>query len=146
MLGEEESLFETVRGIIDLCVIPGEVQLDFADVRHCLDVGDLILAGTGIAADARDAGEAALAAISKPLFGSQSLHCVRCALLNIVTGTELDPEVLTEVCSAVQQALPADAEMLVGSGMDMNGDEEIRITLLAFGGREDADAQGAASA
>jgi cell division protein FtsZ len=129
----DEILLKATRGISDLITRPGEINLDFADVRTIMsEKGDAIM-GTGSATGDNRAKEAAQRALRSPLLDDVSIAGARGLLIN-VTGSPL--MTLAEVCDAANticEASGSDANVIFGTAIDETLSEEIRVTVIATG-------------
>ena len=129
----DEILLKATRGISDLITRPGEINLDFADVRAIMsEKGDAIM-GTGSATGDNRAREAAQRALRSPLLDDVSIAGARGLLIN-VTGNPL--MTLAEVCDAANticEASGSDANVIFGTAIDETLSDEIRVTVIATG-------------
>ncbi|MDH5557219.1 MAG: cell division protein FtsZ [Alphaproteobacteria bacterium] len=130
----DDVLYAGVRSVTDLMVVPGMINLDFADVRSVIGEMGKAKMGTGEAEGERRAIEAAEAAINNPLLEDLSMKSARGLLINI-TGSEATMT-LMEVDEAVNRILEevdADTDMIFGSTFDESLNEKIRISVVATG-------------
>jgi cell division protein FtsZ len=129
----DEVLLKATRGISDLITRPGEINLDFADVRTIMsEKGDAIM-GTGTASGENRAKEAATRALRSPLLDEVSIAGARGLLIN-VTGSPM--MTLSEVCEAantVYESSGAEANVIFGMAIDESLNDEIRVTVIATG-------------
>jgi cell division protein FtsZ len=129
----DEILLKATRGISDLITRPGEINLDFADVRTIMsEKGDAIM-GTGMATGDNRAKEAATRALRSPLLDDVCIAGARGLLIN-VTGSPM--MTLTEVCDAantIYESSGADANVIFGMAIDESLNDEIRVTVIATG-------------
>ena len=130
----DDVLYAGVRSVTDLMVVPGMINLDFADVRSVIGEMGKAKMGTGEADGDRRAIEAAEGAINNPLLEDLSMKSARGLLINI-TGSE-STMTLMEVDEAVNRILEevdAETDMIFGSTFDESLDEKIRISVVATG-------------
>ncbi|HYA02333.1 MAG TPA: cell division protein FtsZ [Syntrophobacteria bacterium] len=129
----DDVLLYAVRGISDLIMVPGLINLDFADVRTIMSEMGMALMGTGIARGDNRASEAAQQAISSPLLEDVSINGARGVLMNITSGSDLTIEEVQEASSLIQQQAHEDANIIWGTVLDDNVGEELRVTVIATG-------------
>jgi cell division protein FtsZ len=129
----DDVLLYAVRGISDLIMVPGLINLDFADVRTIMSEMGMALMGTGIARGDNRANEAAQQAISSPLLEDVSISGARGVLMNITSGSDLTIEEVQEASSLIQQQAHEDANIIWGTVVDDNVGEEMRVTVIATG-------------
>ncbi|MCE2438599.1 MAG: cell division protein FtsZ [Candidatus Latescibacteria bacterium] len=135
----DDVLLQATRGISDLIAIPGEVNLDFNDVRTVMQQGGDALMGTGTARGEGRAIQAAEAAISSPLLEDLSIDGARCVLVNIAAGSELKLFEVDESVSAVTKAVGSEANVIWGTVLDDALSDELRVTVIATGFTRDDD-------
>ena len=129
----DDVLYSGVRGISDLMVMPGMINLDFADVRSLMTVMGKAMMGTGEAAGDRRAVEAAEAAITNPLLDDASISGARGALINISGGSDLTLFEVDEAANRIRDELHPDANIIFGSAFDENLAGSIRVSIVATG-------------
>jgi len=129
----DEVLNSGVRGVTDLMVVPGLINLDFADVRTVMDEMGKAMMGTGEATGERRAIEAAESAIANPLLDDVSLKGAKGVLINITGGTDLTLYEVDEAASLIRGQVDADANIIVGSALDKDLDGIVRISVVATG-------------
>ncbi len=129
----DEVLHSGVRGITDLMVVPGLINLDFADVRTIMDEMGKAMMGTGEATGDRRAIEAAESAISNPLLDDVSLKGARGVLINITGGKDLTLYEVDEAASLIRGQVDSDANIIVGSSLDDDLDGIVRVSVVATG-------------
>jgi cell division protein FtsZ len=122
-----------VRGISDLVIAPGLINVDFADVRTIMTGMGRALMGTGVGRGDKRAVEAAQQAISSPLLEDVSINGATGILLNITGGPDLTLAEMNEACSLIAEAADADANIIFGSVIDAHAGDEVRITVIATG-------------
>jgi cell division protein FtsZ len=128
-----EVLGFAVRGISDLIMVPGFINVDFADVRTVMKERGMALMGTGIASGGNRAGDAAQKAISSPLLEDISIRGARGILINITSAPDISMEELKEICSIVQEEAHEEAIIKWGLVWDEALADEIRVTVIATG-------------
>ena len=128
-----EVLGFAVRGISDLIMVPGFINVDFADVRTVMKERGMALMGTGIANGGNRAADAAQKAISSPLLEDISIRGARGILINITSTPDISMEELREICGIVQEEAHEDAIIKWGLVYDESLADEIRVTVIATG-------------
>ncbi|MEA1967708.1 MAG: cell division protein FtsZ [Thermodesulfobacteriota bacterium] len=137
-LKADEILHHSVKGITDLIMVPGLVNLDFADVRTTMSQAGMALMGIGISSGENRATEAAERAISHPLLEDISISGARAVLLNITCSSDLTLDEMTEASDRIHEEVGDDAEIIWGQAIDESLGEEMRVTVIATGiGQED---------
>ena len=137
----DEVLHSGVRGITDLMVLPGLVNLDFADVRSIMaDMGKAVI-GSGEAEGDNRALEAAEAAISNPLLDDVSMSGARGVLINITGGRDLMLREVDEAANRVRAEVDPDANIIFGSAFSEDLDGKIRVSVIATGNAIEAKDQ-----
>jgi cell division protein FtsZ len=129
----DDVLLQAVRGISDLIITPGLINLDFADVRTVMAEMGLALMGAASASGENRAVEAAQKAISSPLLEDISIQGARGVLINITGGTDLCLHEVNEAASMIQEEAHDDANIIFGAVIDETLADEIRITVIATG-------------
>jgi cell division protein FtsZ len=129
----DSVLQQAVQGISDLILVPGLINLDFADVRTIMSGMGLALMGVGVARGEHRAIDAAQKAIASPLLEETSIEGARGVLINITGGADLTLHEVNEAASAVAEAAHTDANIIVGAVLDDTLIEEIRVTVIATG-------------
>jgi cell division protein FtsZ len=129
----DDVLLQAVRGISDLIITPGLINLDFADVRTVMAEMGLALMGASSASGENRAIEAAQKAISSPLLEDISIQGARGVLINITGGPDLCLHEVNEAASMIQEEAHDDANIIFGAVIDENLTDEIRITVIATG-------------
>ncbi len=128
-----EVLGFAVRGISDLIMVPGFINVDFADVRTVMKERGMALMGTGIANGGNRAADAAHKAISSPLLEDISIRGARGILINITSAPDISMEELREICGIVQEEAHEEAIIKWGLVYDEGLADEIRVTVIATG-------------
>jgi len=127
------TLLKATRGISDLIIIPGLINLDFADIRTVMkEKGDAIM-GTGSASGDNRAVEAATQAISSPLLEDASIEGAEGLLINVTGGRDLGLFEINEAATVITDSVGNGANVIMGSVIDENLEDEIRITVIATG-------------
>ncbi len=129
----DDVLYQGVKGVTDLMVRPGLINLDFADVRSVMDEMGKAMMGTGEASGEDRAVQAAEKAIANPLLDEISLTGARGVLINITGGNDLTLFELDEAANRVRDEVDPDANIIVGSTMDPGMDGAMRVSVVATG-------------
>ena len=139
---------QAVRGISDLIVTPGLINLDFADVRTVMKDMGFALMGASSASGENRAVEAAGHAISSPLLEDISINGARGVLINVTGGPDMGLLEVNEAATLIQEEAHEDATIIFGAVIDENLEDELRITVIAtgFGGHEARSSEPMASA
>ena len=136
----DDVLRQAIQGISDLINCPGEINLDFADVKKIMSDMGRALMGTATASGENRAVHAAQAAISSPLLEDASIEGARGVLMNITGGTDLTLYEVNEAAEIIQQAADPDAEILFGCVHDEKMAGSVKVTVIATGfDRADAE-------
>ncbi len=129
----DEILLHSVKGITDLIIVPGFVNLDFADVKTIMSKAGMALMGIGIASGDNRAKEAAEKAISHPLLEDISISGAKGVLLNITSSSDLQMEEMAEASERIHEEVGDDAEIIWGQTIDEDMGDEMRVTVIATG-------------
>ena len=129
----DEVLYYAVKGISDLILITGLINLDFADVRTVMSESGLAMMGTGIATGESRAREAAMKAITSPLLEGVSIDGARQVLMNITCGPDLGIDEVSEAAGIVSEAAHDEVHVIFGTVCDESVGDEMRITVIATG-------------
>lgn len=129
----DDILYHAVKGISDLIMVPGLINLDFADVKNIMSGMGMALMGTGIACGDNRAVEAAQKAISSPLLEDNTIQGAHGILLNITGGPDMTLYEINEASSLIQAEAHEDANIIFGTVVDDTMEDEIRITVIATG-------------
>jgi cell division protein FtsZ len=129
----DDVLYQGVKGVTDLMVRPGLINLDFADVRAVMDEMGKAMMGTGEATREARALQAAEKAIANPLLDEISLRGAKGVLINITGGHDLTLFELDEAANRIREEVDADANIIVGSTMDDALDGGMRVSVVATG-------------
>ncbi|TCL09969.1 cell division protein FtsZ [Shimia isoporae] len=129
----DDVLYQGVKGVTDLMVRPGLINLDFADVRAVMDEMGKAMMGTGEAEGENRAIQAAEKAIANPLLDEISLRGAKGVLINITGGHDLTLFELDEAANRIRQEVDEDANIIVGSTMDGSLEGGMRVSVVATG-------------
>ena len=129
----DEVLHSGVRGVTDLMVKPGLVNLDFADIRTVMREMGKAMMGTGEAMGERRAIEAAESAISNPLLDDVSLKGARAVLINITGGMDMTLYEVDEAANRIREEVDPDANIIFGSAFNESMDGKMRVSVVATG-------------
>jgi cell division protein FtsZ len=129
----DEILYHAAKGISDIIVGHGIINLDFADVRAVMSETGMAMMGTGIASGENRSMEAAQKAISSPLLEDISIEGARGLLINITGGENMTLSEINEATSLIQKEAHEDANVIWGMVIDPSMKEDIRITVIATG-------------
>jgi cell division protein FtsZ len=135
----DEILLHSVKGITDLIMMPGVVNLDFADVRTTMSKAGLALMGIGISSGENRAVEAAERAISHPLLEDISIKGARGVLMNITASSDMEFEEVAEASEYIHNEVGEDAEIFWGTSVDDSLGDEMRVTVIATGIGKETD-------
>ncbi|RKR02491.1 cell division protein FtsZ [Kushneria sinocarnis] len=128
-----DVLLGAVQGIAELITSPGIINVDFADVRTVMSEMGMAMMGTGSATGENRAREAAEKAIRSPLLEDIDLNGARGILVNITAGPDLSIGEFNDVGATVQEFASQDATIVVGTAIDMEMSDELRVTVVAAG-------------
>jgi cell division protein FtsZ len=129
----DDVLYQGVKGVTDLMVRPGLINLDFADVRAVMDEMGKAMMGTGEAEGEDRAKQAAEKAIANPLLDEISLRGARGVLINITGGYDLTLFELDEAANRIREEVDPDANIIVGSTLDPDISGVMRVSVVATG-------------
>ncbi|WP_339112117.1 cell division protein FtsZ [Thioclava sp. GXIMD2076] len=129
----DDVLYQGVKGVTDLMVRPGLINLDFADVRAVMDEMGKAMMGTGEASGEDRAIQAAEKAIANPLLDEISLKGAKGVLINITGGYDLTLFELDEAANRIREEVDPDANIIVGSTLDPDMDGMMRVSVVATG-------------
>ena len=128
-----DVLLGAVKGIADLIMNPGMINVDFADVKTVMSEMGMAMMGTGHASGPDRAREAAEAAIRSPLLEDVNLEGARGILVNITAGENLSLGEFSEVGDTIEEFASDDATVVIGTVIDPSLKDEIRVTVVATG-------------
>jgi len=126
-------LRQAIQGISDLILVPGLINLDFADVKTIMSGMGLAMMGTGFADGQDRAMEAARRAISSPLLEGTSVNGARGVIINVTGGPDLSLVEVSEASSIVQEAADEEANIIFGAVVDPSLKGRVKITVIATG-------------
>ncbi len=129
----DDVLYSGVRGVTDLMVMPGLINLDFADVRAVMSEMGKAMMGTGEAEGDRRAIDAAEAAISNPLLDDVSMKGARGILINVTGGLDMTLFEFDEAANRIREEVDPEANIIVGSTLDESLTGKMRISVVATG-------------
>jgi cell division protein FtsZ len=129
----DEVLHSGVRGITDLMIVPGLINLDFADVRSVMSEMGKAMMGTGEAEGDKRAAEAADAAISNPLLDEVSMKGAQGVLINITGGMDMKLFEVDEAANRIRAEVDPDANIIVGSTFSHELEGKMRVSVVATG-------------
>jgi cell division protein FtsZ len=129
----DEILLHSVKGITDLIMMPGVVNLDFADVRTTMSKAGMALMGIGISSGENRAVEAAEKAISHPLLEDIPINGAKGVLLNITATSDMEFEEVAEASEFIHSEVGEEAEIFWGTSVDDTLGDEMRVTVIATG-------------
>jgi cell division protein FtsZ len=129
----DDVLYQGVKGVTDLMVRPGIINLDFADVRSVMNEMGKAMMGTGEAQGEDRAVQAAEKAIANPLLDEISLKGARGVLINITAGPDLTLFELDEAANRIRAEVDPDANIMVGSTLDPEMAGQMRVSVVATG-------------
>lgn len=129
----DEVLLHSVKGITDLIMMPGLVNLDFADVKTTMSKAGMAIMGIGIASGENRATMAAERAISHPLLEDISISGARGVLMNITSTSDLTMEEMTEASDRIYNEVGEDADIIWGAVVEDSLGDEMRVTVIATG-------------
>jgi cell division protein FtsZ len=126
-------LLGAVQGIADLIIRPGMINVDFADVRTVMSEMGMAMMGSGSAQGENRAREAAERAINSPLLDDVNLEGARGILVNITAGLDLSLGEFSEVGDTIEEFASEEATVVVGTVIDPDMHDELRVTVVATG-------------
>nr|WP_319405008.1 cell division protein FtsZ [uncultured Desulfosarcina sp.] len=129
----DEILLHSVKGITDLIMMPGLVNLDFADVKTTMSRAGMAIMGIGISSGENRALEAAERAISHPLLDDINISGAKGVLMNITSNSDLTMEEMTEASERIYNEVGEDAEIIWGAVIDDSVGDEMSVTVIATG-------------
>src|SRR5499433_423820 len=129
----DEVLHSGVRGVTDLMVMPGLINLDFSDIRSVMTEMGKAMMGTGEAEGDRRALDAAEAAISNPLLEDVSMKGARGVLINITGGLDMTLFEVDEAANRIREEVDPEANIIFGSTFDERLSGKMRISVVATG-------------
>lgn len=131
-----DVLKQAVQGISDIILVPGLINVDFADVRTIMEGMGRAVMGTGTGRGEGGALEAAKKAISNPLLEESSIEGAKGILINITGGLQLSLSEVQEAASLIYDTTHEDVNVIFGAVIDPDTDDEVRVTVIATGFEE----------
>ncbi|HED14697.1 MAG TPA: cell division protein FtsZ [Gammaproteobacteria bacterium] len=128
-----QVLFNAVHGISDLITHPGMINIDFADVRTVMSETGMAMMGSAVASGKDRATEAARSAVSSPLLEDIDISGARGILVNVTAGPDLGLTEFTDIGEVVKEYACDDAMIIIGTAVDEEMTDEMRVTLVATG-------------
>jgi cell division protein FtsZ len=129
----DDVLLQAIQGISDLILVPGLINLDFADVKTIMSGMGLAMMGTGVGEGEERAVEAARRAISSPLLEGASVNGARGVIINVTGGPDLSLVEVSDAATIVQQAADEEANIIFGAVVDPLLKGAVKITVIATG-------------
>jgi cell division protein FtsZ len=129
----DDVLRQAIQGISDLILVPGLINLDFADVKTIMSRMGLAIMGTGVATGDNRASVAATAAISSPLLEDASVNGARGVIINVTGGPDLTLSEVSEASDIIYSAAHEDANIIFGAVVDPTMQGKVKITVIATG-------------
>jgi cell division protein FtsZ len=129
----DDVLRQAIQGISDLILVPGLINLDFADVKTIMAGMGMAMMGTGITSGDNRTVEAAKAAISSPLLEGASMQGARGVIINITGGPDLSLMEVHEASQLIQEAAHEDANIIFGAVVDPALQGRVKVTVIATG-------------
>ncbi len=133
----DKVLFLGVQGISDLIIKPGDINIDFADIKNVMVGSGNALLGIGYGAGEKRAVDAAREAIENPLLET-NLDGAKKVIFAVSGGNDLTPIEVQEAASIVEEILDPEAEMIWGMSFDESFEDEVKVTIIATGFEEQA--------
>jgi len=129
----DDVLRQAIQGISDLILVPGLINLDFADVKTIMSGMGVAMMGTGIAEGDNRAIQAAQRAVASPLLEDSSVNGARGVIINVTGGPDLSLMEVNEASCIIQEAAHEDANIIFGAVVDPNLVGKVKITVIATG-------------
>jgi cell division protein FtsZ len=129
----DDVLRQAIQGISDLILVPGMINLDFADVKTIMSGMGFAIMGTGISEGQNRSMAAANAAISSPLLEDASVKGARGVIINVTGGTDLSLIEVSEASAVIQEAAHEEANIIFGAVVDPKMEGKVKITVIATG-------------
>jgi cell division protein FtsZ len=129
----DDVLRQAIQGISDLILVPGLINLDFADVKTIMSGMGVAMMGTAMADGASRAIDAAQKAISSPLLEDASVNGARGVIVNVTGGPDMSLMEVNEALTIIQEAAHEDANIIFGAVVDSSLKERVKITVIATG-------------
>jgi len=129
----DDVLYSGVRGVTDLMVMPGLINLDFADIKSVMSEMGKAMMGTGEAEGERRATEAAEQAIANPLLDDTSMSGAKGVLINITAGTDITLFEVDEAVNSIRDEVEENVNIIFGSTFDETLEGSVRVSVVATG-------------
>ncbi len=129
----DDVLRQAIQGISDLILVPGIINLDFADVKTIMSRMGIAIMGTGVASGMDRAKMAATAAVSSPLLEDATVNGARGVIINVTGGPDLTLAEVSEASEIIYNAAHEDANIIFGAVVDPKMEGQIKITVIATG-------------
>jgi cell division protein FtsZ len=129
----DDVLRQAIQGISDLILVPGMINLDFADVKTIMSGMGFAIMGTGVSEGQNRSMAAANAAISSPLLEDASVKGARGVIINVTGGPDLSLIEVSEASAVIQEAAHEEANIIFGAVVDPNMEGKVKITVIATG-------------
>ena len=139
----DDVLRQAVQGISDIITVPGQINLDFADVRAVMKGMGQAVMGTGIGEGENRATEAAQRAVSNPLLEDSSIEGARGIIVNITGGVDLSLAEASEATALITKVADPEANVIYGIVTDESMGDAVKVTVIATGFTGRGGAQGA---
>jgi cell division protein FtsZ len=139
----DDVLRQAIQGISDLILVPGLINLDFADVKTIMSGMGVAMMGTAVADGASRAVDAAQKAISSPLLEDASVNGARGVIVNVTGGPDMSLVEVNEALSIIHQAAHEDANIIFGAVVDPTLNTRMKITVIATGFQHASSARAA---
>jgi cell division protein FtsZ len=142
----DDVLRQAIQGISDLILVPGLINLDFADVKTIMSGMGVAMMGTGTSEGDNRAMQAAQKAISSPLLEDSSVHGARGVIINVTGGPDMSLMEVNEASCVIQEAAHEDANIIFGAVVDPQLEGKVKITVIATGFERKAAVRGVPAA
>ncbi len=129
----DEILYDSVKGVTDLIMLPGLINLDFADIKATMLKAGMAIIGIGVASGENRAIEAAERAISHPLLEDISITGAKGVLMNITSTSSLRMDEMTDASERIHREVGEGADIIFGTAVDESLGDEMRVTVIATG-------------
>jgi cell division protein FtsZ len=129
----DDVLRQAIQGISDLILVPGLINLDFADVKTIMSGMGVAMMGTAVAEGSSRAMDAAHRAISSPLLEDASVNGARGVIINVTGGPDMSLMEVNEALTVIQEAAHEDANIIFGAVVDPMLSGRVKITVIATG-------------
>ena len=134
----DDVLHQAIQGISDLILMPGLINLDFADVTTIMSGMGLAIMGTGVGHGDDRAVEAANQAVSSPLLEDASVKGARGVVVNVTGGSDLSLMEVSEATSIIQKVAHEEANIIFGAVVDPSMEGQVKVTVIATGFGDEA--------